>query len=142
ASPEALARAALDRGCRSVAFTYNDPTIFWEYARDTALACHEVGVKAVAVTAGYIHERPRRELYRHIDAANVDLKGFTEDFYRHVAMASLGPVLDTLEDLVHGLGVWVELTTLLIPGHNDSSEEIEKMARWVVEHLGPQVPMH
>jgi pyruvate formate lyase activating enzyme len=142
ASPEAIARAALDAGCRSVAFTYNDPTIFFEYARDIAIACHELGVKAVAVTAGYINERPRRELYAHIDAANVDLKGFTEEFYRHVAMGSLAPVLDTLEDLVHGLGVWVELTTLLIPGHNDDPSELDRMTRWVVEHLGPEVPMH
>jgi pyruvate formate lyase activating enzyme len=142
ASPEGLARAALDLGCRSVAFTYNDPTIFLEYARDTAIACHEVGVKAVAVSAGYICDAPRRELYEHIDAANIDLKAFTDDFYRHVAMGSLAPVLDTLEYLVHEAGVWVELTTLLIPGHNDDDAELHRMSQWVVEHLGPEVPMH
>jgi pyruvate formate lyase activating enzyme len=142
ASPEDIARAALDLGCRSVAFTYNDPTIFFEYARDVAIACHEVGLKAVSVSAGYINEAARRELYEHIDAANIDLKGFTEDFYRHVAMGSLRPVLDTLEYLVHETDVWVELTTLLIPGHNDSDAELDEMTRWVVERLGSHVPMH
>jgi pyruvate formate lyase activating enzyme len=142
ASPEDIARAALDLGCRSVAFTYNDPTIFFEYARDVAIACHEVGIKAVAVSAGYINDAARRELYEHIDAANIDLKGFTEDFYRHVAMGSLQPVLETLEYLVHETDVWVELTTLLIPGHNDADAELDEMTTWVVEHLGPAVPMH
>jgi pyruvate formate lyase activating enzyme len=142
AAPEDIARAALELGCRSVAFTYNDPTIFFEYARDTAIACHELGVQAVSVSAGYINERPRRELYEHIDAANIDLKGFTEDFYRHVAMGSLQPVLDTLEYLVHETDVWVELTTLLIPDHNDSDAEIDEMTTWVVDRLGPGVPMH
>ncbi len=142
ASPEDLARAALDLGCRSVAFTYNDPTIFFEYARDTAIACHEVGIKAVAVTAGYMCPAPRAELYRHIDAANVDLKAFSDDFYRHVTGAALAPVLESLEYLVHEAGVWVELTTLLIRGHNDSPAELDRMTRWVVEHLGPDVPMH
>jgi pyruvate formate lyase activating enzyme len=142
ASPEGIARAARDHGCRSVAFTYNDPTIFYEYAIDTARACHDIGLAAVAVTAGYICPEPRRELYAHIDAANVDLKGFTEEFYRHVCGAHLADVLDTLVYLVHDTNVWVELTTLLIPGQNDSDAELDAMTRWVVAELGSEVPMH
>src|SRR5947209_4621469 len=141
ASPERIAEAAAELGCRSVAFTYNDPTVFLEYAIDVADACHDRGIKAVAVTAGYICPEPRRELYGHLDAANVDLKGFTEDFYRHVCAAELGAVLETLEYL-HETDVWLELTTLLIPGLNDSDAELDAMTTWVVEHLGPDVPMH
>ena len=128
ASPETIARAAADLGCRSVAFTYNDPTIFMEYAIDVADACHDLGIKTVAVTAGYISPEPRAEFYRHLDAANVDLKGFTEDFYKHTCGAELGAVLDTLEYLAD-TDVWVELTTLLIPGMNDSDDELDAMTR-------------
>ena len=142
ASPELIAKAAKELGCRSVAFTYNDPVIFLEYAVDVADACHEVGVNAVAVTAGYICPEPRVEFYRHMDAANVDLKGFTEDFYKHVCGGQLGAVLETLEYLKHETDVWFELTTLLIPGANDSDEELDAMTGWVAEHLGPDVPMH
>lgn len=142
ASPATIAEAAARLGCRSVAFTYNDPTIFLEYAVDVADACHERGIATVAVTAGYLCADPRAELAAHLDAANVDLKGFTEHFYRHTCGAELGAVLDTLEYLVHETPVWVELTTLLIPGLNDSSEELDRMTTWVVDHLGPDVPMH
>jgi pyruvate formate lyase activating enzyme len=142
ATPEAIARAALARGCRSVAFTYNDPTIFLEYAIDVADACRELAVKAVAVTSGYICPEPRRHFYAHLDAANVDLKGFTEDFYQHVCGGKLAAVLDTLEYLHHETNVWFELTTLLIPGLNDSDAELDTMTAWVVEHLGPDIPMH
>jgi pyruvate formate lyase activating enzyme len=142
ATPEAIARAAEELGCQSVAFTYNDPTIFMEYAIDTADACHERGIASVAVTAGYICDAPRRELYAHVDAANVDLKGFTDDFYRHVCGAKLADVLATLEYLVGETDVWIETTTLLIPGKNDSVEELDAMTKWVVEHLGRDVPMH
>ncbi len=142
AEPDTIARAAVELGARSVAFTYNDPTIFLEYAIDTAIACREVGVASVAVTAGYICEDPRRDLYAHVDAANVDLKAFTDDFYRHVAMGALEPVLDTIEYLVHETDTWVELTTLLIPGYNDSDEELHRMCGWIVEHLGVDVPIH
>jgi pyruvate formate lyase activating enzyme len=142
ASPEAIARAAAELGCRSVAFTYNDPTIFFEYAIDVADACHDRGLKAVAVTSGYMCPEPRRDFYRHLDAANVDLKGFTEDFYRHTCAGELAAVLDTLEYLRHDTQVWFELTTLLIPGLNDADSEVDAMTRWVVEHLGPDVPMH
>jgi pyruvate formate lyase activating enzyme len=142
ASPAAIAEAAVRLGCRSVAFTYNDPTIFLEYAVDVADACHERGLAAVAVTAGYISPGPRADLYAHLDAANVDLKGFTEDFYRHTCGGDLGAVLDTLQYLRHETDVWFELTTLLIPGLNDSAGEVDAMTTWVVEHLGPDVPMH
>ncbi|MDP1830047.1 MAG: AmmeMemoRadiSam system radical SAM enzyme [Archangium sp.] len=142
ATPEAIAARAKQLGCRSVAFTYNDPTIFAEYAYDVAQACHEVGVKTVAVTAGYIHAEPRRELYGVMDAANVDLKAFTEDFYQRITFAHLQPVLETIEYLVKEAKVWTELTTLVIPGHNDSEAELRKLAEWVVEKLGPGVPLH
>ena len=142
ASPEAIAAAAVASGSRSVAFTYNDPTIFMEYAMDVADACRERGVRSVAVTAGYMCAGPRAEFYRHIDAANVDLKAFTEHFYRKICGSELAPVLETLEYLRRETQVWVELTTLLIPGHNDSDAELDAMTRWVVERLGPDVPMH
>jgi pyruvate formate lyase activating enzyme len=140
--PEELAKATRRLGCHSVAFTYNDPVIFLEYAADVAQACRNVGVRSVAVTAGYICEEPRAEFFRHMDAANVDLKGFTERFYRQVCGGHLRPVLDTLVYLKRETDVWLELTTLLIPGENDSEKELEEMTRWVVEHLGPDVPMH
>ncbi len=142
ASPEAIAEAAARTGCRSVAFTYNDPVIFLEYAVDVAAACRERGVKTVAVTAGYISKEPRVEFYRHMDAANVDLKAFTEDFYARLCTAHLEPVLDTLKYLKHETAVWFEITTLLIPGENDSEGEIERLVAWVVENLGPDVPLH
>jgi pyruvate formate lyase activating enzyme len=142
ASPATIARAAQDLGCRSVAFTYNDPVIFLEYAMDVADACRARGIRSVAVTAGYVEPEPRRDFVAHLDAANVDLKGFTEDFYHRVCGGRLRPVLDTLEYLVHETAVWVELTTLLIPGHNDSDAELDAMTRWVVDALGPDVPMH
>ncbi len=142
ASPEAIARAAKDAGCRSVAFTYNDPTIFLEYANDVADACHELGLTTVAVTAGYICADPRADFYAHLDAANVDLKAFNEDFYRHQCGAELDAVLDSLEYLHSETDVWVELTTLLIPGLNDGDDELDRMTTWVVEHLGQDVPMH
>ncbi|MCC7413534.1 MAG: AmmeMemoRadiSam system radical SAM enzyme [Gammaproteobacteria bacterium] len=142
ASPEKIAAVAAELGCRSVAFTYNDPVIFMEYAIDTAIACHARGVKSVAVTAGYMCDAPRREFYRHIDAANVDLKAFTDRFYHKITGSHLQPVLDTLVYLRHETQVWLELTTLIIPGENDATEEIEAMTRWVVKELGPDVPMH
>ncbi|MBE2224876.1 MAG: AmmeMemoRadiSam system radical SAM enzyme [Anaerolineae bacterium] len=142
ASPETIAHAAKELGCRSIAYTYNDPTIFMEYAVDVAQACHELGIYSVAVTAGYIHEQPRRDLYAHMDAANIDLKGFTEAFYQKLCAGSLTPVLDTLLYLKHETNVWFEITNLLIPGENDSTAELEAMTRWVVEELGPDVPMH
>jgi pyruvate formate lyase activating enzyme len=142
ASPEAIARAAEALGCRSVAFTYNDPVVFHEYAIDVAQACRERGIRSVAVTAGYVNAAPRAEFYGHMDAANVDLKAFSERFYREVSAARLAPVLDTLQYIRHETNCWLELTTLLIPGENDSDVELDAMTRWVVEQLGPDVPMH
>ena len=142
ATPEAIAAAAERLGCKSVAFTYNDPVIFAEYAIDTADACHARGIQTVAVTAGYIHAEPRREFFSCIDAANVDLKAFTEDFYHTLTGAHLQPVLDTLEYLVKETSVWTEITTLLIPGKNDSDAEIESECGWILQHLGPDVPLH
>ena len=142
ASPAVIARAAQALGCRSVAFTYNDPVIFLEYATDVAQACHELGIKTVAVTAGYICEEPREEFYHYMDAANVDLKGFTERFYRQICAGQLRPVLETLVYLKRHTPVWFEITTLLIPGENDSEAELEAMTQWVIEHLGPDVPLH
>jgi pyruvate formate lyase activating enzyme len=142
ATPEAIAAAAAEAGCRSVAFTYNDPVIFLEYAVDVAAACRERGLATVAVTAGEILPAPRAEFFAAMDAANVDLKAFTEDFYRRLCGAPLQPVLDTLEYLVHETTVWVEITTLVIPGENDSDAEIDALTRWVVGTLGPDVPLH
>jgi len=142
AMPEQIAAAAVELGCHSVAFTYNDPTIFLEYAVDVADACREVGVKTVAVTAGYINPEARRDFYSHLDAANVDLKGFTEDFYKRVCIGHLDPVLDTLQYLRHETDVWFEITTLLIPGKNDSDAELDELTTWIAEHLGPDVPLH
>jgi pyruvate formate lyase activating enzyme len=142
ASPEQLAAAAERLECRSVAFTYNDPVIFHEYAIDVAQACRARGIKAVAVTAGYQCAEPRAEFYRYMDAANVDLKGFTERFYHQLCAAELGPVLDTLRYLKHETAVWLEITTLLIPGQNDDDAELDALTRWVAEALGPDVPLH
>ena len=142
ASPETIARAAARLGCRSVAFTYNDPVVFHEYAIDVAQACHEAGIKTVAVTAGYVCAEPRAEFFGNMDAANVDLKAFTEEFYRRLCGGHLQPVLETLEYVRHETDVWLEVTTLLIPGLNDSQQEIDHLTQWVVEHLGPEVPIH
>ena len=142
ASPEKIARVAERLGCRSVAYTYNDPVIFMEYAIDVAKACRERGIKSVAVTAGYIADEPRREFFQYMDAANVDLKAFTERFYWKITGGHLQPVLDTLVYLKRETDVWFELTTLLIPGENDSDAELDAMSRWVVENLGADVPMH
>jgi pyruvate formate lyase activating enzyme len=142
ASPERIAEAAVQTGSKSVAFTYNDPVIFAEYAMDAADACHARGVQTVAVTAGYIHAEPRRAFYAKMDAANVDLKAFTEDFYFSQTGAHLAPVLETLETIRHETNCWLEITTLLIPGANDSTPELEALTRWVHEHLGPDVPLH
>jgi len=142
ASPERIARAASELGAKSVAYTYNDPVIFAEYAMDVADACREAGVCSVAVTAGYMHAAPRRDFYAKMDAANVDLKAFTEDFYFKLTGAHLAPVLDTLLYLRQETEVWFEITTLLIPGMNDSDAEIEAESRWIARELGLDVPLH
>jgi pyruvate formate lyase activating enzyme len=142
ASPAAIASAAQAHGCRSVAFTYNDPVIFAEYAMDTADECRARGIKSVAVTAGYMGAQARREFYAKMDAANVDLKGFTDEFYVKLCGARLAPVLETLQYLVRETDVWTEITTLLIPGKNDSDEELAAMCGWIARELGVDVPLH
>jgi pyruvate formate lyase activating enzyme len=142
AMPQSIAAAARDHACRSVAFTYNDPVIFMEYAIDCAHACHDAGIKAVAVTAGYICPRPRHEFFAAMDAANIDLKAFDNAFYKRICGGDLAPVLDTLLYVRHETGVWLEITTLLIPGFNDSNAEIERACSWLSRELGPDVPLH
>jgi pyruvate formate lyase activating enzyme len=142
AAPAQIAAVARQLGCRSVAFTYNDPVIFLEYAVDTARACHDQGLKTVAVTAGYITPEARGDFYQHIDAANVDLKAFTEPFYRNLCGGRLADVLDTLVWLRHRTNVWLEITTLLIPGENDGDAELGALASWVAAELGVDVPLH
>lgn len=142
AMPLRLVETAVELGCRSIAFTYNDPVIFLEYAVDVAKVCRELGVKSVAVSAGYINEEPRREFFQYIDAANIDLKAFTESFYHKICGGHLQNILETLQYIVHETDVWLELTTLIIPGENDSDAELNEMTAWVVENLGADVPMH
>jgi len=142
ASPEAIAQVALEQGCSSVAYTYNDPVIFHEYAIDIAQACRKLGLKSVAVSAGYVCEEPRAEFYQWMDAANIDLKAFSERFYHEIVGGHLQAVLETLTYIKQETSVWLELTILIIPDENDSQAELEAMTQWVVEHLGPDVPMH
>ena len=141
ASPDLIAEAAVQTGCKSVAFTYNDPVIFLEYATDVAQACRARGLKTVAVSAGYICPEPRADFFQSIDAANIDLKAFTESFYRDLCSSNLAPVLETLVYLKHDTDVWVEITTLLIPGENDSDRELNAECAWIAENLGPDVPL-
>ncbi|UCH85789.1 MAG: AmmeMemoRadiSam system radical SAM enzyme [Candidatus Latescibacterota bacterium] len=142
ATPEQIARAASSLGCQSVAFTYNDPIIFHEYAVDVAKACRAVGVKTVAVTSGYICEEPRQEFFAHMDAANIDLKAFSDRFYRELCVGDLATVLDTLRYLATQEHLWFEITNLIIPGENDSEDELEDLTRWVAANLGPDIPLH
>ncbi len=142
ATPEMIAKVSAEHKCRSVAFTYNDPVIFHEYAIDVAKACREKEVKTVAVTAGYVSPEPRAEFYQWMDAANVDLKAFTERFYHKITGSHLEPVLDTLKYIQHETDCWLETTTLIIPGQNDSKKELTEMCEWVIENLGADVPMH
>jgi len=142
AAPETIARRANELGCKGVAFTYNDPVVFHEFAIDVAHACTAVGVKAVAVTAGYVLPEPRAEFYEYMDAVNVDLKGFTEEFYRKACIGHLDPVLETIEYVHNETNVWLEVTTLLIPGLNDSPVDIDRLSSWIMERLGPDVPLH
>ncbi|MDR0626946.1 MAG: AmmeMemoRadiSam system radical SAM enzyme, partial [Bifidobacteriaceae bacterium] len=142
ASPDEVALAALQAGCDSVAYTYNDPIIFTEYAVDAALAARARGLKNIAVSAGYITEAGRADLFGAMDAANIDLKSFSPDFYRKITGGRLEVVQDTLRYLVHETAVWTEVTTLLIPELNDSAAEIDCLVAWIAEELGPDVPLH
>lgn len=140
--PDDIAQAAVDSQSRSVAFTYNDPIIFHEYAIDTAMACRERGIKTVAVSAGYVSGRARESFFKHIDAVNIDLKAFTERFYHKLCYAHLEPVLETLRYIRHETDTWLEITTLLIPGHNDGMQEVARLSDWLLEEIGPDVPVH
>jgi len=142
ASPAQIAQAARNANCKTVAFTYNDPVIFAEYAIDVARECREQGVKTAVVSAGYITEEARGDFFRYIDAANIDLKAFSQQFYHKLCFAQLAPVLETLRYLRHETDVWLEITTLLIPGENDSDHELTQLSEWLVEHLGVDVPLH
>ncbi|MCM8527890.1 MAG: AmmeMemoRadiSam system radical SAM enzyme [Lentisphaeraceae bacterium] len=142
AMPEQIAEAALKHGCKSVAYTYNDPVIFLEYAVDIAKECRKRGIKNVAVTAGYINEEPRKEFFEYMDAVNVDLKAFTDEFYKKVCGGKLQDVLDTLLYIRNSTDVWMELTTLLIPDENDSELELDQLTKWVCRNLGPDTPIH
>jgi pyruvate formate lyase activating enzyme len=142
ASPQEIVRAAQAMGARSVAFTYNDPVIFLEYAVDVAAACREAGLKTIAVTAGYIAPEARKEFFGTMDAANIDLKGFTDEFYHTLCSAELQPILDTLEYVRCETNCWLEITTLLIPGKNDSPDELRQLSRWISQRLGPDTPLH
>ena len=142
ATPEAIAEAAAEAGATSVAFTYNDPIIFLEYAVDTAEACRARGIHPVAVSAGYVTPQARERFFGSMAATNIDLKAFTERFYEKLCFAELGPVLDTLSYIHHETDVWLEVTTLLIPEENDSEAEVAQLAEWMVEHLSPDVPLH
>ena len=142
ASPNKIATVAKQLGCKSVAFTYNDPVIFAEYAMDIAAECRELDIKTVAVTAGYITDLARPDFFGAMDAANIDLKAFTQEFYKTLCFANLGPVLDTLLYLKHETTVWFEITTLLIPDENDSESELLELSNWIYTNLGPDVPLH
>jgi pyruvate formate lyase activating enzyme len=142
ASPEKLAITAEKMGCKSIAFTYNDPVIFHEYAIDVAQACAERSIKTVAVSAGYVCPQPREEFYRHMDAVNIDLKAFTEHFYHNITGSHLAPILETLSYIKHETDTWLEITTLVIPGENDSDKELNEMTEWIVSELGSDVPLH
>jgi len=141
-SPEALVATAVANGCRGIAYTYNDPVIFAEYAIDIAEAAHDAGLLNIAVTAGYIESVPRAEFFAHMDAANVDLKSIDPAFYRTITGGRLDVVQDTLRYLAHETDVWVEVTNLVVPGLNDSDDGITRLARWVITELGPDVPLH
>lgn len=141
-TPSRIAEGAFTYRCQSVSFTYNEPIVFSEYAMDAADFCHEKGLKTIAVTAGYIDPLPAKDFFSRMDAANVDLKGFSEDFYRKNCQAELKTVLDTLTLIKHETSVWLEITNLIIPTLNDDEEMIRSMCRWMVKELGPEVPLH
>jgi len=141
ASPEQVVEAALRSGAESIAFTYTEPTIYYEYMLDIAKLARASGLKTVVVSAGYINPEPLRALLPHIDAYKVDLKAFTQEFYNELTGGQLDSILETLK-IIREEGVWLEIVTLLVPGQNDSPEEIRKLARWIMENLGPDVPIH
>jgi pyruvate formate lyase activating enzyme len=142
ALPEDIAATAEKMHCQSVAFTYNEPIVFMEYAIETAKCCHARGIKTVAVSNGYVCQEPAREFFSHMDATNIDLKAFTEDFYKKITGSHLQPVLDTLRYVKKETSTWLEITCLLIPGENDGEAEIDAASKWIMDNLGPDVPVH
>lgn len=142
ASPEEVVALAIKHKTPSIAFTYNDPVIFGEYVIDISRLAREVKINSVMVTAGYIDKNARNEVFEFIDAANVDLKAFSEMFYHKLTFSHLAPVLDTLLWLKNETNIWFEITTLLIPNENDSQEEIRRMCDWILRNLGSEVPLH
>jgi pyruvate formate lyase activating enzyme len=141
-APEDVPLLAMEHGCESIAFTYNEPTIWGEYVIDICRAAKDHGLKTVMVSNGYITREAFHDIYDYIDAANIDLKAFTENFYGKITLTHLQPVLDTVQWLKNETSVWFELTNLLIPTLNDGAEEIGKLSEWVMQHLGPDVPLH
>ena len=141
-SPEEMVEIAKKYKCKSVAFTYNDPIIFFEYAIDTAKLCRKNDIKTVAVTSGFMNPEPAKEFFKYMDGANIDLKGFSQKFYGKNCLAKLQPVLDTINIAVNETNCHVELTTMLIEGENDSEEEIKSECQWILENLGDSVPLH
>lgn len=141
-TPEEIVKIAKQYNCKSVAFTYNDPIVFFEYAIDTAKLCRQEGIKTVVVTAGYINPEPAQEFFEYMDAANIDLKGFSERFYAKNCLAKIHPILETIKYVSNETPCHVELTTLLIEGENDSEEELQAECDWILENLGDSVPLH
>ena len=141
-SPDEIVRIAKNYNCKSVAFTYNDPIIFFEYAIDTAKLCREEGIKTIAVTSGFMNPEPAKEFFKYMDGANIDLKGFSEQFYKKNCLAHIEPVLNTIKYAVNETDCWVELTTMLIEGENDSDEMIKHECEWILTNLGDCVPLH
>ncbi|MCD6352010.1 MAG: AmmeMemoRadiSam system radical SAM enzyme [Armatimonadetes bacterium] len=139
--PAEVARQARLTGCRSIAYTYNEPTIFYEYMYDTAVEGRKHGLRSVVITAGYINQKPLRALIPRVDAIKVDLKGFSDAFYRRYCAGALGPVLETIKT-IHAAGRWLELVVLIVPGINDAASSIEAMCKWIRNNLGPEVPVH
>ncbi len=141
-SPKEIAELALQNGCKSVAFTYNEPIIFFEYAIDTAIECRKRGINTVAVTAGYINPEPRKEFFKYMDATNIDLKSFNPNFYKKYCQVELEPILETIKYVRNNTGCWLEITTLIIEDENDSPEEIQKECEWIKENIGIDTPLH
>ncbi len=141
-TPAQIVALALEHNCKSVAFTYNEPVIFFEYAIDTAKLCRKNGIKTVVVTSGYINSEPAKEFFSYMDAANIDLKAFSEGFYKRNCLAKLQPVLDTIKYVANSTDCHLELTTLLIEGENDSDEEIRRECEWIIENIGDTVALH
>jgi len=139
--PEEVVANAIKNKCKSISYTYVEPAIFYEYVLDTARLARKAGLKNILVTNGYINQEPLKKLYKYIDAANIDLKGFTEEFYRDVCAGHLKPILDAIKT-IHKMGVWVELTTLLIPTMNDDPDLLKKQCDWIKKELGTKVPLH